>query len=167
MRGYVLAGGASRRFGADKASAQLGGRIMLRRMCQLVESVAGSALVVASSERYAEYAEAMVEDRWPGEGPLGGIITALYATAAADPIAEWSLMVSCDMPFLTRDWLEYLTANAKASQAEVVLPRSTYGLEPLCACWRTSPVTNLQPTSAKPARKVTHPIKPLPMATLN
>jgi len=140
---------------------------MLRRMCQLVESVAGSALVVASSERYAEYAEAMVEDRWPGEGPLGGIITALYATAAADPIAEWSLMVSCDMPFLTRDWLEYLTANAKASQAEVVLPRSTYGLEPLCACWRTSAVTNLQATFGEGVRKVTDAMKRLRMEILD
>src|ERR1700757_1510249 len=111
-RGYVLAGGASRRFGADKALAQLGGKSMLRRMCQLVESVTGSSRVVASSERYAEYVEAIIEDRWPGEGPLGGIITALKTTRDVANGEEWNLIISCDMPFLTRRWLEYLIAKA-------------------------------------------------------
>ena len=88
----------------------------------------------------------MVEDRWPGEGPLGGIITALSATATEPPAdVDWNLMVSCDMPFLTREWLSYLDASARwHSDAEVVVPRSEHGLEPLCACWRTPPSVALQ-----------------------
>ena len=167
VRGYVLAGGASRRFGADKALAQLGGKTMLRRMSELVATVTGSVQIVASSERYAEYAEAMVEDRWPDEGPLGGIITALRATQDSGRGEEWNLMVSCDMPFLTREWLEYLIASAAATDAEVVVPRSTYGLEPLCACWRTSAATKLQDAFDESVRKVTEAMKRLRMEILD
>src|ERR1043165_919776 len=92
--GYVLAGGASSRFGRDKALAQLGGQAVLARMCNLVETVTGSVHVVASAVRYPNLRAKIVEDRWPGEGPLGGIITALNATAADASKCDWNLIVS-------------------------------------------------------------------------
>ena len=161
MGGYVIAGGASRRFGADKALVEFAGRTLLSRMCELVAATTGSAHVVAPAGRYSSHGLSLVEDRWPDQGPLGGIITALRATQGSGSGEEWNLMVSCDMPFLTREWLEYLAASAAASGAEVVVPRSTYGLEPLCACWRTSAVTKLQAAFDEGVRKVTDAMKRL------
>jgi molybdopterin-guanine dinucleotide biosynthesis protein A len=167
INGYVLAGGASSRFGRDKALVELAGKTALQRACDLVGQVAGSAQVVALAQRYPDLRALIVADRWPGEGPLGGIITALRATASDKNGAAWNLIVSCDMPFLTREWLEYLCTSALASDAETVVPRSEHGLEPLCACWRTSAADSLQRSFEDGVRKVTEAMKRLRMEILD
>src|SRR5258708_3342184 len=117
LAGYVLAGGASSRFGFDKALAELGGKAMLTRMASLIEGATGSVRVVAPPRRYTEFDVWVVEDLWPGHGPLGGIITALIATAETDGGRDWNLIVGCDLPFLTREWLSYVVDRALASDA--------------------------------------------------
>jgi molybdopterin-guanine dinucleotide biosynthesis protein A len=166
VRAYVLAGGASSRFGSDKALARLGGETVLSRMCTLIESVAGSVSVVAAAGRYPDLRAVTVPDRWPGEGPLGGIIAALHATAEANG-GEWNLIVSCDMPFLTSEWLSYVVERALASDAEAIVPRSEHGLEPLCACWRSSATAKLQDAFDEGVRKVTEAMKRLCMDVLD
>ena len=167
IAGYVLAGGASTRFGFDKARAEIGGQAMLTRMCTLIDDVTGSVSVVAAPGRYGEFGVWVVEDLWPGHGPLGGITTALVATAQTPGGREWNLIVGCDMPFLTREWLSYLVDRALASDAEVVAPQSEHGLEPLCACWRTSATGKLRYAFEDGMRKVTDAMKRLRMEILD
>ena len=155
LAGYVMAGGGSTRFGQDKATAELGGKSMLIRMCGLVGDPVGSVSVVAPPQRYLNFDVCITEDLWPGQGPLGGIVTALLATGETDGGRDWNLIVSCDMPFLTKDWLTYLSGRAIESSAQVVVPRSDYGLEPLCACWRTDAVAGLESAFERGVRKVT------------
>jgi molybdenum cofactor guanylyltransferase len=164
VAGYVTAGGASRRFGSDKALVEFGGKTLLSRICELVEAASGSVTVIAPRGRYADHGVTIVEDRWPDEGPLGGIITALLAT---DSKREWNLIVSCDMPFLTLGWLEYLCMRTLSSHAEVVVPQSAYGLEPLCACWRTAGAALLRTAFDENVRKVTEAMKRLRMEVLD
>ena len=71
------------------------------------------------------------------------------------------------MPFLTREWLTYLAARAQASGAEVVSPLSAQGLEPLCACWRTSAVRQLQSAFEGGVRKITEAMKRLRMEVVD
>lgn len=164
--GYVLAGGASSRFGSDKAKAELGGKPMLARMRELLASVSGNVYIVAARAPAGGDA-GTIADRWPGEGPLGGIITALLATAAATPVSEWNLIVGCDMPFLTVSWLRYLVERAETSSADVIAPRSANGLEPLCAIWRTESVVKAQTTFDSGVRKITEAMKRLPMEVVD
>jgi molybdenum cofactor guanylyltransferase len=155
ITGYVLAGGGSTRFGRDKALVEIGGKPMLARMIQLLQSVTKQVKIVAAPSRYAAFGAEIVEDRWPGEGPLGGIITALEDAAVSAARPEWNLIVSCDMPFLTREWLGFLSERAAKSKAQVVLPYSALGLEPLCACYRTDAVGTLRMAFETGVRKVT------------
>jgi molybdopterin-guanine dinucleotide biosynthesis protein A len=164
---YVLAGGASRRFGFDKALAEIDGKPMLVHMCELLGGVADSVNVVAAPGKYPGMGARSVEDRWPGEGPLGGIITALRQTETDAAGCKLNLIVSCDMPFLRREWLTYLVERALASSAEVVVPQSSQGLEPLCACWRTSGVAKLEQAFADGVRKVTEAMKRLETEVLD
>ncbi|HZC65236.1 MAG TPA: molybdenum cofactor guanylyltransferase [Candidatus Dormibacteraeota bacterium] len=165
--GYVMAGGASTRFGEDKARAILAGQPMLTRMCDLLSTVATSVQIVAPANRYEFATQPIIEDRWPGEGPLGGIITALLHSRAlvgarhAVPAAaeNWNLIVSCDMPFLTAEFLAYLRDFAEASHAKAVVPESAHGREPLCACWRTSAATELQIAFEAGMRRVNDALK--------
>ena len=170
--GFVLAGGQSRRFGADKARAVLAGEPMLARMAALVSGVTNSVSVIAAVEgTYSDLRISFVQDRWPGEGPLGGVLTALLhkrplensdgsqLPPPGDGMAVWNLIVSCDMPFLTPEWLRFLLGHAQASDAQAVVARSAHGVEPLCACWRTDVASVLQPAFLGGMRRVADGLK--------
>ena len=165
VAGYVLAGGASSRFGSDKALAQLAGETVLSRMLQLLNEVADSVGIVSTIGRYPDFGEKIVADRWPAEGALGGILTALYASQEFG--RDWSLIVSCDMPFLTRRWLRYMLERAIASNAGALYPRSQAGDEPLCGCWRTAALPQLQAAFDDGVRKVTDGAKRLRVEVLD
>jgi len=165
--GYVMAGGASTRFGLDKARAELNGQTMLKRMCALLKGATESVSVVAPFGRYADFGERVVEDHWPGEGPLGGIITALMDAHARSHGHAWCLIVGCDMPFLTPEWLSYLKDRALASSSGVVVPKSAAGLEPLCACWCTGAAGELRYAFEDGTRKVTEAMKRVSMEVVD
>ena len=134
---FILAGGESSRMGCDKALLELDGVPMIVRTARLVESVTGPAAaratIVGEPESYQRLGLRAIRDDWPGAGPLGGIATALRASDRA-----WSLVVACDLPYLTRGWLEFLIERALGSEADAVLPMNDRGAEPLCAMYRKS-----------------------------
>jgi molybdopterin-guanine dinucleotide biosynthesis protein A len=79
VAGAVLMGGASRRMGRDKALVEVDGLPMASRVaaaltaagCRSAVAVGGDAAV------HARLGLSSVPDRWPGEGPLGAIVTVL------------------------------------------------------------------------------------------
>ncbi|HEV1995259.1 MAG TPA: molybdenum cofactor guanylyltransferase [Candidatus Acidoferrum sp.] len=167
VAGYVLAGGGSTRFGRDKALADVGGTPMLARMIELLQRVTKQVKIIAVPSKYAAFGAKIVEDRWPGEGPLGGIITALKDAAESPAPREWNLIVSCDMPFLTAEWLTFLGERAAKSKAQVLLPRSAGGPEPLCACYRTDAAEPLLQAFGSGIRKITDALKHLTTEVLD
>jgi molybdopterin-guanine dinucleotide biosynthesis protein A len=121
VEGFVLAGGRSSRMGQDKALLEIGGMPMILHVVRLLEAVVGRVSVVAPPERYANLGlRVLPEDDvsivGPRVGPVRGIVTGLRRTDAAG-----NLFVSCDMPHLTREWLEYLVSRALSSSADTVL----------------------------------------------
>jgi molybdenum cofactor guanylyltransferase len=133
IAGFILAGGGSSRMGRPKALLELAGEPLIIRTARLVESVAGPSAVVGDSAEVRALGLRTVADDWPGEGPLGGIATALRVSSA-----PWSLIVACDLPYLTQPWLEYLAGRALASRAEAVIPVNQHGSQPLCAAYHES-----------------------------
>jgi molybdopterin-guanine dinucleotide biosynthesis protein A len=117
--------------GRDKAALPLENAALAVRTAELVAAVCGSAKLVGSQRHFGL---PIVEDEAPGSGPLGAIVSAL-----AQSSAEWNLIVACDMPGLTRAFLEDLQARAGRGSAGCVIPRSPSGrLDPLCAAYRKS-----------------------------
>ena len=167
VSGYVLAGGGSTRFGRDKALVEIGGAPMLSRMRSLLSDITKKVNVIAAPHKYAALGITSISDRWEGQGPLAGIITALQTTEEIASGAEWNLIIGCDMPFLTGEWLMYLVERTQASGAEVLAPRSAQGLEPLCACWRTSAADKLQQVFEGGTRKITEAMKQLHMEVVD
>lgn len=162
VAGYVLAGGASSRFGKDKALVEFGGKPMLARMLDVMrEGTECGPFIIGAEEKYGHFGVKCVKDRWPGEGPLGGIITALLYTLENQQACRMNLILGCDLPFLAREWLEDLCKRSEKSAASVVVPQSPAGLEPLCACWRTDAVDVLQGVFDRGVRKVTEGIASL------
>jgi molybdopterin-guanine dinucleotide biosynthesis protein A len=128
----ILAGGAARRMGgADKAALRVGGERIIDRQLALLRQVADPVFIVsAHHERFADLQVPIVADVVPGAGAIGGIHTAVVMSPRPR-----TLVVACDMPFLTPALLRELT---RPSVADVVIPRSPAGYEPLCATWAAS-----------------------------
>jgi molybdenum cofactor guanylyltransferase len=154
IAGFILAGGESSRMGRDKALLELGGVPLIQRTARLVESVAGTPTVIGNTEAYRSFGLRLIGDDWPGAGPLGGIATALRASDA-----PWSLVVACDLPYLTREWLDYLVARAGASPADAVVPINALGAEPLCAMYHKRGEAGIRRALERGTRKVTDGLK--------
>jgi len=128
---FILAGGKSTRMGVDKAFLDFDGRTLLARALELARSVTPDARIVGRQEKFARFAP-VVEDVFPGCGPLGGIHAALRISAA-----ELNLMLAVDMPFLLPAFLRYLISQAHGEpEAVVVAPRCDGRWQPLCAIYR-------------------------------
>jgi molybdopterin-guanine dinucleotide biosynthesis protein A len=149
-QGFILAGGGSSRMGRDKALLQLNGVAVVVRTARLVETVSRATTIVGAPERLGELGFTVIADDWPGAGPLGGIATALRATNAS-----WNLIVACDLPYLTRAWLENIIARARASAADAVLPMNERGAEPLCAMYQKKCEPVIRAALERGIRKVT------------
>jgi molybdopterin-guanine dinucleotide biosynthesis protein A len=50
-------------------------------------------------------------------GAIWGVAAAMAASST-----DWTLVVACDLPFLTEDWLTYLIERAQHSDADMILP---------------------------------------------
>ena len=129
---FILAGGRSSRMGADKALLPYGEKNLLQRTLQTVSAIAETTYIVGPRERYAEFGN-VIEDIYPGSGPLGGIHAALQGTGT-----DLNLILSVDMPLMTTAFLSWLTERARTAQEVIVVPDAAGGLQPLCAIYRPS-----------------------------
>ena len=141
--GAVLCGGRSRRMGRDKALVEVDGRPMAVRVAEAL-AAAGAADVVAvggDAGRLRAHGLTTVPDRWPGAGPLGGILTALGHEAAGDdtddgdagnggnggdagpgegPAADIVLVAGCDLVAPSPDAMAATVAALAADPAAAV-----------------------------------------------
>lgn len=125
--GAVLCGGASRRMGVDKATIPVDGVAMARRVADaLVEARCSPVVAIGGdSVELSRLGLEHVDDEFPGEGPLGGILTAL---SVGSPAA----VVACDLPNLRAATVEKLIAALGDHDAAIA---HTDRAEPLCAVW--------------------------------
>ena len=129
----ILAGGRARRFGgADKASLPVGRARIIDRQLAAVSALADDVRIVANdAARYADLGVRVIPDAVANAGPLGGIYSALI-----DARHDWTIVLACDLPFVTAALLERLANEITAGgEIDAVAPRSARGLEPLCALY--------------------------------
>lgn len=97
--GAVLCGGASRRMGRDKALVEVDGVPLARRVADALVAGGCSRVLAIGGDAAALGALGLepVADRWPGEGPLGGLATAM--AGAVDVAGEGAVLVlaPCDL----------------------------------------------------------------------
>ena len=172
--GFILAGGRSSRMGRPKGFLKFAGEPMVVHVAQTLESTGeardGAAeiapammkpVIIGPPDVYANLGIRVVPDDGENLGPLGGISTALRIATC-----EWNLIVGCDMPFLTREWLEFLIAQAVGSSADVVIPLNERGFEPLCAMYRKSARRTIAKALERGVRKITEGLTTLTLASI-
>lgn len=127
LAGVVLAGGASRRMGRDKAGLAIPGSpggtatTMVERVVSILGQCCDPVFVMAAQgQPLPELPARVMRDEVRGLGPLPATGRALRA--AADAGAQLAFVCAVDMPFLSVDLIAELARRAVESGAQVVLP---------------------------------------------
>jgi molybdopterin-guanine dinucleotide biosynthesis protein A len=111
--GFIQAGGLSSRMNRDKAWLEIDGLPMIERVIAATRPAAGRLAIIVNAgnpqiERYGKLAEScgaeLIPDLHDHLGPLGGIHTAL----ARCQEGESALILACDLPFLTTEFLSFI-----------------------------------------------------------
>lgn len=126
----IIAGGRARRLeGVDKGGLLIGGRRIVDWQLSVLGHVAEHILIVSSDHhRFRSSGLRVCGDLIPGAGPLGGLYTALVMSPTAR-----TLVVACDLPFLTVAFLRHLETRGR--DYEAVIPWTAAGTQPLCAVY--------------------------------
>jgi molybdopterin-guanine dinucleotide biosynthesis protein A len=115
----IQAGGRSRRMGTDKAWLEVEGRPMIERVMAAAQPLAHRRAIVISKTTSAQDRYAALAQQWQADllidaydycGPLGGIATALRHCEEE----ESTLILACDLPFLTTEFLQLLCTQHSA-----------------------------------------------------
>ena len=130
LSGFVLAGGQSSRMRTDKALIALNGRTLLEQALENLSKIASEVWILGSREKFGQFGT-VIEDEFPGHGPLGGIHAALRTSRQ-----DLNLILAVDMPFVEVRFFEYIAKEAQRSAAVVTVPRAGGGWQPLCAVYR-------------------------------
>jgi molybdopterin-guanine dinucleotide biosynthesis protein A len=118
--------------GRDKALMPFLGRPLIQRVVDRLAPIADEMIVTTNRpEDYRFLGLPLFPDLIPGRGALGGLYTAL-SSASCEAVA----VVACDMPFASPLLLEAANRLLVREGADVVIPDSGSGLEPLHALYR-------------------------------
>jgi molybdopterin-guanine dinucleotide biosynthesis protein A len=125
----ILAGGHARRLdGINKGTLIVGRAAIIDRQLETLREISREIFVVGrNDDAWASRGLPVVPDEIPDAGPLGGIYTAIVRSPA-----ERTLIVACDLPFLSSAVLHRMEA---VEDADLVIPRHARGYEPLCAIY--------------------------------
>lgn len=117
LQGVLLAGGTSRRFGADKASVRVDGETALERASAALATVCDVTVVSGrlAPERWQGEPFIWCEDREPGAGPLVGLVSSWLWQADV-------LLCACDQPLLTAQALRWLLKQRDDEEALLIVP---------------------------------------------
>ena len=125
--GAILAGGASRRMGTDKALVEVAGLSMIERVAAALGTVADDLVVVGRTGALAGI-PCIPDLRTGPRGPLPGVAAAL-AHAGADPV----LAVAVDQPLVRPETLQRLLDLAEPDRA--VVPIDAGARQVTCAVY--------------------------------
>ncbi|WP_377888493.1 molybdenum cofactor guanylyltransferase [Alkalihalobacillus sp. R86527] len=136
--GVLLAGGASRRFGTDKAFIDYHGEPFYTKILNELDSHVNESIVVTKPDlinkfQLPEKVEVVMdEEKFSGKGPLAGLMTAMNSKEAI-----YYVVVACDMPLVTEDLISTLLDEAERNpEADAIIPVAHGRIHPLCAVYR-------------------------------
>lgn len=162
--GAVLTGGASRRMGSDKALLEFGGR-PLAAVAAGALAGAGAETVLAIGGAAAEltgHGVIAVADLHPGDGPLGGVITALGYVAEGIVV-----VLACDLPWVGAGSVRLVvSALAGAPDALCAVPVVHGRLQPLHAAWRRTALPSLSAAFAGGERSIRRVLNRIPTVSV-
>jgi molybdenum cofactor guanylyltransferase len=151
LSAIILAGGKSRRMGRDKATIEIDGIPLIRRIYDVVAGCGDRDIfpieiyvVTPWIERYRKVLPIdcnFIAEESPHQGPLCG-----FAQGLSQISSDWVFLVACDLPNLStlaiESWIDRLKDIPPQSIAYLA-KHADFGWEPLCGFYRRSCLNSL------------------------
>ncbi len=134
MAAVILAGGLGRRMhGENKAFMTIQGRSFLDHILESLGGLLPVYLSVDEGKPYLQTGIPLIEDKYPGIGPMGGICSAMQECPE-----DALFIAACDMPFLRKETAEKLISAYQESPGKITLAWQGGRWHPLFAIWPKS-----------------------------
>jgi len=152
---FVLAGGKSSRMGTDKGLMDFQGRKMIEHVLQSLK-ISQRITIITENGDYKQFGFPVCTDIYKNCGPLGGIQSALFNSNA-----DWNIIASCDLPFVTSDFFKFLLEKINKTFAHAIVPVHENKSEPLCALYHKSCLSEVEKFLTEKELKMHHVLKKL------
>src|SRR5512132_4521014 len=131
MPAAVLAGGASRRMGIEKAALPYGRTTLLAHQTSRLAEIFEEVFVVAKEPPSFDAGPArLLLDRSADRAAIHGL------TRALEEASDRVFLLAVDLPLITEGVLRAIAGKSLSSPAPAVIPRADGRLQPLAAVWR-------------------------------
>jgi molybdopterin-guanine dinucleotide biosynthesis protein A len=121
-----------------------------------------SEIIIVTNDplAYIEFTDAeIVTDIYKGKGPLGGIYTGLFYSKN-----DYSFISACDMPYLNKDFIGYLTAYT--GKHDIIVPELSDGFQPLYAIYSQNCLSHIKKLLIADKLKITSFYKEVRMLSI-
>lgn len=129
ISGILLAGGKSSRMGSNKAFLKIKNRDLYEFPLSLLREYCDDIIISAPVDYFNSNDYRIIPDIIPDLGPIGGIYSCLPHIRN-----EKALVLSCDIPFISKDYCQHLISLYNKQDIIVGLNNDNYP-EPLAAIY--------------------------------
>jgi molybdopterin-guanine dinucleotide biosynthesis protein A len=152
----ILAGGKSRRFGADKAFAKLGDKSLIDYTINKLELKFTEILVITNNPKKSSKNNIFfTKDTITGQlGPLVGILSAMEWIKNNDKNYEWIISFPCDTPFFEEKIIDKVINIQKSSNKKLFFLKSGNKRHNIFGLWSIDLMEQLRNDINQGARKV-------------
>ena len=152
----ILAGGKSRRFGADKAVAKLGEKSLIDYTINKLEPKFAEILIITNNTMQVSKNNIFfIKDTMAGQlGPLVGILSAMEWVKNNDKNYEWIISFPCDTPFFEEEIIDKVINSQKSSDKKLLFLKSGNKRHNIFGLWSIELMEQLRNDINQGARKV-------------
>ena len=129
LNGIILSGGKSSRMGMEKGLLKIAGKALVEYAIDVLNPHVKRLIICSNKVEYNQFGLDVYSDLVRDIGPLGGIYTGLKYSDA-----DCNIVLSCDMPFIDSQFIEYLKGSMRVGQTALV-PTHDHKIEPLISIY--------------------------------
>jgi molybdopterin-guanine dinucleotide biosynthesis protein A len=138
ITGIVLAGGRSLRMGTDKSILGFNGKPLVQYSIDALKPLCNKVIISSDNFIYGFTGCEVWPDELPDQAAIIGIYSCLKRSET-----EINIILSCDMPLMSTQMLEYLLINSQNHMITVPLNVDSL-IEPMCGIYMKSSVKTLK-----------------------
>ena len=154
--GTVLAGGKSQRFGEDKSQVRLEGKLLIDYILSEIKDEFKEILIVSNNKIHFKNSEkiSMIADFEKGQGPLGGVLSAMKWVKQKNKDYKWISTFPTDTPFFKSEILQKFFKEIKIEESRLFFIKSNNTRHNIFGLWSIDLLGELEEDLKKGDRKV-------------
>lgn len=156
IAGVVLAGGKSLRYGKPKMFETYNGKYFYEYSVDALKENSLFPIVIATNNNLISYFKRddvdfiLEKETEAYQGPL----FAMYNALSKLPDADWFFVLSCDIPFITGNFVNKMIELTKGSQYDAIVPIQSETIHPLLALYHRRSLRKMEQLIAENKKKI-------------